>query len=249
MRGCSGERTGPLPGDACLRRRLVAPSLLAAALAAAAPGAAGQAEPPPAFGPGVAGVADAGFVVATGVPLTSGPWGTDYITVSHALRVGAQFAVLRDGFPDAETRSVAACSSQAHGIDVLILRARTHPNSAVVEWGDPAALRPGDEFYGFPRREIHPAPVKYRFVHMNYLEWSRLDRHRVSHQWHNTLVALGTSRPGFSGSPWVAGGKVFGLHKGSTRLPGGPEHQLGESARRIAQCLEVLGYEHLIPQN
>jgi hypothetical protein len=230
-------------------RRLLALSSLTAALAAVAPGAAGQTETPPTFGPGVVGVADSGFVVAGGVPLTSGPWGTDYITVSHALRVGAQFAVLRDRFPYAETRPVAACSSQAHGIDVLILRALTHPNSPVIEWGDPAALRPGDEFYGFPRREIHPAPVKYRFVHMNYLEWSQLDRNRVSHQWHNTLVALGTSRPGFSGSPWVADGKVFGLHKGSTRLPGRPEHQLGESAVRIQQCLRDLGYEHLIPQN
>jgi hypothetical protein len=222
--------------------------LFAAALVTAVPGAAGQTDAPPPFGPMVAGIADAGQVVAGGVPLSSGAWGTDYITVSHALRVGARFAVLRDGFPYVETRPVAACSSQAHGIDALILRAPTHPGSPVVEWGDPAALKPGDEFYGFPRREIHPAPVKYRFVHMNYLEWSALDRTRVSHQWHNTMVALGTGKPGFSGSPWVADGRVFGLHKGRTQPPGRPEHQLGESATRIQECLKQLGYEHLIPQ-
>lgn len=240
---------GQLPRTFLSSRRLLALPLLAVALAAASPDASGQPAALPAFGPGVVGIASSGFVIAGGVPLTSGAWGTDYITVSHTLRVGAQFAVLRDGFPYAETRPVAACSSQAHGIDVLILRASTHANGPVIEWGDPAALRPGDEFYGFPRREIHPVPVKYTFVHMNYLEWSKLDRNRVSHQWHNTMVARGGSRPGFSGSPWVADGRVFGLHKGSTRPPGQMEHQLGESAVRIQQCLKDLGYEHLVPQN
>jgi hypothetical protein len=219
------------------------------ALAVVAPRAASQAQAPSTFDPGVAGITTAGTVVASGVPLTSGSWGTDYITVSHALRVGARFEVLRDGFASAEARAVAACSSQAHGIDVLILRVPAHSNSPVIEWGDPTTLRPGDKFYAFPRREIHPAPVKYQFVHMNFLQWSALNRDRVQQQWHNALVALGPGRPGFSGSPWVAGGKVFALHKGVARLPNRPEHQLGESAIRIQECLRLLGYEHLIPQN
>jgi hypothetical protein len=208
-----------------------------------------QAAPPQGLQPFVAGIVISGRVIAGGVPLTSGTWGTDYITVSHALSVGASYAVIRDGLPFAETKPVAACSSQAHGIDVLILRAAPHKTSPVVEWGDPTELKSGDELIAFVRREIHPEPIKLKFLHTNLLEWSKQGRDSWSSQWHNTMVAQGTAKPGVSGSPWTLNGRVYGLFKGQVRLPNHPTwYPVAETATRVQQCLQQLGYEHLIPK-
>src|SRR5574337_912579 len=87
-----------------------------------APSATAQAPSLDAMQAMVVGVTQAGHVVTAGVPLTSGDWGTDYITVSHGLRVGSRFAITSDGKIFDDSTPVAACSSQHHGIDVLIVR-------------------------------------------------------------------------------------------------------------------------------
>ncbi|MDR7419107.1 MAG: hypothetical protein QN178_09365 [Armatimonadota bacterium] len=204
--------------------------------------------PAPAVQAMVAGILLGGRVIAAGVPLTSGRWGTDYITVSHALGVGATYAVIRDGLPYVETTPVAACSNRAHGIDVLILRAPTHVAASVVEWRDPSELRAGDELTAYVRREIHPTPVTLKFLHVNLLEWARVGPETWPSQWHNTMVAEGMAKPGFSGSPWVARGSVYGLFKGQVRLPNRDQwYPVAETAVRVKQCLQQLGYEHLVP--
>ena len=42
----------------------------------------------------VVGIGSDDRVIAAGVPLTSGPWGTDYITISHALSVGRKYSTI-----------------------------------------------------------------------------------------------------------------------------------------------------------
>jgi hypothetical protein len=240
--------------------RQIVCALASVLVAASAPAAVAQpaAAPAPAVAPApalapvaamVTGIVTSGQVVAAAVPLNSGAWGTDYITVSHTLSVGARYAVIRDGLPYTETRPVAACSNQYHGIDVLILRAATHPKSATVEWGDPARLAAGDELFMPPRREIHIEMSRLKFVHVNLIEWSNLRRADLEPQWHHVMVGEGYSKPGFSGSPWVRDGKVYGLHKGSVRLRNNhATYPVAETAARVAECLKALGYEHLVPR-
>jgi hypothetical protein len=224
-----------------------------AALLVLTPGAIhGQTVVPPAAPPGphtmVAGILVGGQVIAAGVPLASGRWGTDYMTVSHALGVGETYAVIREGLPYVETKPVAACSNRAHGIDVLILRAATHTATTVVAWGDPAKLKAGAELTAYVRREIHPTPVRLKFLHINLLEWAKVGPETWPPQWHNTMVAEGLAKPGFSGSPWIADGKVYGLFKGRVRLPNRDQwYPVAETAGRVAQCLTQLKYNALIP--
>lgn len=194
----------------------------------------------------VVGIWTEGYITAGGVPLSSGSWGTDYITVSHALSVRATYSIVRDGLPFAQSTPVTACSTQYHGIDVLILRVASHPRTPVVEWGDPTELKPGDELVVYPRREIQPDPSVLKFVHLNYLEWLQAKPTDVAPEWRNVMVADGVSKPGFSGSPWFRNGKVYGLHKGrSTRQ--NRTYALAETASKVASCLKVLGYESLVP--
>lgn len=202
----------------------------------------------PAFDPQVVvGIVSQGAVIAGGVPLSSGNWGTDYITVSHALRVGERYAVIREGFPYVNTAPVTACSSQHHGIDVLILRAVSHRGTPVVEWGDPAELKSGDELLLLPRREIHPEPVSVKFVHLNLSEWTK--SLGWSPPWRNVMVGDGISRPGFSGSPWARDGKVLGLHKGRVQPTGQTKwYAVAETATRVRDCLRLLNYEGLVPR-
>jgi hypothetical protein len=153
--------------------------------------------------------------------------------------------VIRAGLGLGDTKPVAACSNQYHGIDVLVLRAASHPKTAVVEWGDPTELKAGDELYSLPRREIHPTPERQRFVHINLVEWTKT---AWSSEWRNVMVAEGFGKPGFSGSPWVRDGKVYGLHKGRVQ----PRNQqnwysVAETTTRVKQCLATLSYEHLVP--
>ena len=218
------------------------------ALATALPGPAGAQSEAPSMQSLVVGLVSTGQVVAGGVPLSSGSWGSDYITVSHALSVGATYSILREGAPFAESNPVAACSSQAHGIDVLIVRVKEHAKRPVVEWGDPTELKAGDELALHPRREFSASTVKIRFVHLNLLAWDRASAERWPRQWHNVMVGEGQTRSGFSGSPWAMGGKVYGLHKGSVR----PVNQnnwyaVAETATRVRECLGRLHYEALIP--
>jgi len=218
------------------------------ALATALPGPAVAQSEPSSMQSLVVGLVSTGQVVAGGVPLASGSWGSDYITVSHALSVGATYAILREGTPFAESKPVAACSSQAHGIDVLIVRVKEHAQRPVVEWGDPTELKTGDELALHPRREFGAAPVKIRFVHINLLVWNRVSADTWPKQWHNVMVGEGQTRSGFSGSPWVMGGKVYGLHTGTVRPPNQNNwYAVAETATRVRECLERLHYEALIP--
>ncbi len=220
----------------------------------------------------VVGIGENGRTRGGGVVLSSGTWGTDYLTVSHALYVGGRYEVTFDGKTFDESRPVAACSSYAHGIDVLILRVAAHQNKTVVIWGDSNTLQAGDELTIVPRSEIHPNLEQARFLHVNFLQWLRAaikqrpdlwagweDRplETFSREYHNTLVAEGFSKSGMSGSPWVKDGKVFGLNKGSwqpQRWTGrawdnsGPRLVFAESASRISECLRTVHYEDLIPK-
>jgi len=196
----------------------------------------------------VVGVGADGQVIAAGVPLTSGPWGTDYITVSHVLRMGRQYSVMDDGKSFTAATGLAACSSQYHGIDVLILRVKAR-QSAVVEWADPAGLKAGDELAILPRREFPPELVTVRFLHVNLLEWTKSKPSDWSQAWHNVMVADGMSKAGFSGSPWVREGKVYGLLKGRVR----PARQdkwyvVAETSSKVQECLKQLHYDDLIPR-
>lgn len=85
----------------------------------------------------VAGLAAGERVIAAAMPLASGSWGTDYLTVSHALRVGKGNTLTIDGRSFAETERIAACSSQYHGIDLLIVRVRGYPGRSVLTWAIP----------------------------------------------------------------------------------------------------------------
>lgn len=230
-----------------MRTRLVL--LLSVATIAAWPYPAARSAPATGLPAIVAGIVSGGFVISAGVPLSSGSWGTDYITVSHALSVGSAYAVIRDGLPYSETTPITACSNQYHGIDVLILRAASHRKTPVVEWGDPLQLKSGDELVVFVRREIHPEPVKVKFLHVNLLEWTKTRVEAWPRQWHNVMVGEGTSMPGFSGSPWVRDGKVFGLHKGRVQPPGqNTWFVVAETAAKVGECLSRLNYDALVPK-
>lgn len=226
--------------------------LVIAAVAAWTPAAGGDARgnaPASDIAPLVAGIVVGGQVIAGGVALSSGGWGTDYITVSHALSVGVRYSVVREGLPYAQTVPVAACSAQYHGIDVLILRAAAHPRTPISAWGNPEDLRPGEPLLVLPRKEIHPEPSTVKFVHLNLVEWTKAKPADWSPPWRNVMVAEGFSKPGFSGSPWVRGDKVFGLHKGRVKPPGqSHEYPVAETATRVTACLNVLGYESLVPK-
>src|SRR2546427_1778087 len=201
------------------------------------------------FGAMVVGIASDEEVIVAGVTLTSGTWGTDYITVSHALGVGPKYGLVRDGYARATAKPVAACSAQFHSIDALILRVSTHPNTAVVEWGDPTGLNSGDELVIFPRREFYPRPVTLRFVHLDLREWTISEPLVWSSEFRHVMVADGYSKPGFSGSPWVRQGKVYGLHKGSVRPQGQARwFAVAETATNVSQCLKLIHYEDLIPK-
>jgi hypothetical protein len=223
--------------------------VLVVVIAATLPPPAGAQSPPaPTLAPMVIGVVSGGQVIAGGVPLSSGSWGTDYITVSHALRVGAGYAILRVGAPYGESTPVVACSNVAHGIDVLVLRVKSHAKLPVVEWGDSEQLKAGDELTLYPRREFSPEPSKVRFVHINLLVWAGSRVQEWSRAWHNVMVGEGYSIGGFSGSPWVKDGRVFGLHKGRVQPGGrGPVFVVAEAATRVRQCLGQVQYDALIP--
>ncbi len=213
-----------------------------------APAATAQAPSLDAMQALVVGLTQAGQVITAGVPLTSGDWGTDYITVSHGLRVGSRFAITFDGKVFDDSTPVAACSSQHHGIDVLIVRVASHRNRQVVTWGDPTELKVGDVLFALPRPEIQATYERLRFVHLNLLEWTKDKPEEWPLAWHNVMVGEGKeiSRPGFSGSPWVKDGKVYGLHKGRVR-PDDTWFEVAETATRVQQCLELLHYSELIP--
>lgn len=215
-----GQRLSP-PEEGAVSRPPPRWLVLIAVLALGAP-AAGQ--PAVEAGPVVVGVVSGSSVVVAGVPLASGPWGTDYITVSHALAVGGRYAILRDGAPFADSVPVAACSNAYHGVEVLILRVAAHPNSPVAHWGDPAELRVGDELMILPRREIHPRPSPVRFLHTTLTAFlaERQIQWTPPRPWRNVMVGEGFVAPGFSGSPWVRDGRVYGLTKGWVQPPGPP---------------------------
>jgi hypothetical protein len=131
---------------------------------------------------------------------------------------------------------------------VLIVRVKDHPKRPIIEWGDPTELKAGDELVLHPRREFSATSVKIRFVHINLLAWNRAQASSWPRQWHNVMVGEGQTRSGFSGSPWVMGGKVYGLHKGSVRPPSQSTwYAVAETATRVRECLETLSYEALIP--
>lgn len=228
-----------------MRAGVIAPLVIA--LAAAAPAVATPQVPTDMATIAVGIMAD-GQVVAGGMTLASGPWGTDYITVSHALGVGRKYAIVHSNGAPTPATPVMACSSAAHGMDILVLRVTAQKNMPVVDWGDPATLRPGDELMVMVRKEFHPEPVKVRFLHVNLLEWSRMTG-PWTNAWHNVMVAHGAAQPGFSGSPWVKDGKVYGLLKGRVRPPGHAAwYATAETATRVKECLKYQSYEQLIPK-
>lgn len=217
---------------------------------AALPTSRARAASPRDFGAMVAGIMMKGQVIVASVPLNSGSWGTDYITVSHALAVGRQYGVLNGSAPPASAATpVMACSSHAHGIDVLVLRVKSQPHQSVVEWGDPKELRTGDELTVFVRKEVHPEPVKVKFLHLNLLEWSRTARDQWEPQWHHVMIGEGLVKPGFSGSPWMRNGKVYGLVKGQIKPAGHSSwYAAAEPTSRIMRCLKDQHYSDLVPR-
>lgn len=213
------------------------------------PQAVTQAVSSPDFGVMVVGIASDGEIIAAGVPLSSGPWGTDYITVSHALGVRSKYGLARDGYARTDAKPVAACSAQFHSIDVLILRVSEHTNTSVVDWGDPTLLKLGDELLISPRREFHPNPIAVRFVSLDLREWTKSQPGVWSAEFRHVMVGDGFSKPGFSGSPWARDGKVYGLHKGSVRPEGQAKwFAVAETATNVSQCLKLIRYEELIPR-
>lgn len=62
--------------------------------------------------------------------------------------------------------------------------------------------------------------MRITFVHLTFQEWMQATPTTVDRAWQNVMVADGLSRPGFSGSPWVKDGKVYGLLKGRVRPAG-----------------------------
>lgn len=181
------------------------------------------------------------------MPLTSGEWGTDYITVSHGLRVGRRFSITYNGKIFDPSTPVAACSSMYHGIDVLVVRVAKHKHHQVVIWGDPAELKPGDELFLLPRPEIQAHNERMTFVHPNFRAWTHAGPDELPREWQNVMVGVGMSIPGFSGSPWVRNGKVYGLHKGRVR-PQDTWYEVAETSTKIATCLKMVHYADLIPK-
>ncbi|MGQ0549783.1 MAG: trypsin-like peptidase domain-containing protein [Armatimonadota bacterium] len=217
---------------------------------AAAPVAAALPRPSADLAAVVVGIVSDGQVIAGGMTLASGPWGTDYITVSHALGVGRKYAVVHGDGVRVPATPVMACSSAAHGMDILVLRVLSLKNSPVMEWGDPGTLRAGDELVVMVRKEFHPEPVRVKFVHQNLLAWLPTGAGPWGQAWHNVMVAHGMAQPGFSGSPWVRDGKVYGLFKGRVKPPGqGAWYATAETSTRVKQCLNVQSYELLIPND
>jgi len=220
----------------------------------------------------VVGIIGDGKVQGGAVVLTSGSWGTDYLTVSHVLSVGGRYAVTSDGKTFDESTPVVACSQYAHRVDVLVLRVSSHRDRTPVAWGDPNELRSGDTLTLIPRIEVSPTTEQIRFVHPTFIQWLRMQIQQRPDLWtgwaeqnldnfsrpyHDTLVFEGFLKPGFSGSPVMRDGKVFGLLKGHWK----PQHWTGrawediglelvfvESAARIAKCLESVHYSDLIPK-
>lgn len=230
-----------------MRARFILPML--AALALLVPRAAAETASIQSLTSTIAGLMTDGRVVAGAIPLASGRWGTDYITVSHALSMKHEYAVVRGGDAAAAAKPVMACSSMAHGIDVLVLRVVSHKELPVLEWGDPIDLRSGDELMVMVRKEFHPEPVKVKFLHLNLLQWARAKPGEWPAQWHNVMVAHGLAKPGFSGSPWIKQGKIYGLLKGAVRPPGHAAwYATAETATRIKQCLKDQHYDDMVAQ-
>jgi hypothetical protein len=108
-------------------------------------------------------------------------------------------------------------------------------------------LKAGDELQILPRREIHAEPVTVKFIHVNLGEWTKTLT-QWSPQWRNTMVGDGMSMPGFSGSPWVRNGKVFGLHKGWVKPTAqSKQYVVAETATKVRDCLKLLNYASLVP--
>jgi len=199
----------------------------------------------------VIGINDGEQVVATGVPLTSGAWGADYITVSHLLQSRIKYSITSDGKVVAKAQSVAACGRFYQGIDVLILRVREHRYRPVVTWGQAAELKIGEELQIFPYRSFESVSVLVRFLHPDFAVWAttHIRKDRQWNEWppeaRGVLVGEGRGRPGFSGSPWVKDGKVYGLHKGPLPPEFGLKDILGaEPWSKIDRCLKDVHYEY-----
>jgi len=195
----------------------------------------------------VVGIGHDELVVASGIPYTSGRWGTDYLALSHLLGLGKQYTVTTDGMIFDEAEPITACSRFWHGIDLVVLRVKTHAWRPVFRFGRLSDLKPDDKLLLLPYRGIQQTPEEITFRH------HRLDQYAATNslEWRNTMVAKGNWRPGFSGAPWVRKGLVYGLHKGEgTVLSEGKEQHviLAEPQPRIAQCLERVGYKFLIPK-
>jgi len=186
----------------------------------------------------IVGVAVGDRVEVSAIPYAAGPWGTDYVTVSHVLRVGASYSITTDGKVFTSTRPIAACSAMHHGIDVLVLRVAD--TRSVARWGHPPELKTGDELSLTPWREHSGNPIIIRLLHHHFRTWVAADG--WSPELAHTMVAQGHRQPGFSGSAWVRNGKVYGLHKGTARMDDGRIVALAEPTTRIKYCFALVGY-------
>ncbi len=191
----------------------------------------------------VVGVAHEGRPLMTAVPYASGAWGTDYLTVSHGMRMGG-LKITFDGRRFDAARYVTVCSGMVHGIEALILRVVEHRNRPTATWGDHMTLKPGDELQVLPWHGLH-GPRTVRLLGHSFRQWIG-----GSEDWptelDHALVAEGRSDPGGSGAPWVRNGRVYGVHKGAAKivsLSGGERIvALAEPATRIRECLTKVGY-------
>lgn len=200
----------------------------------------------------VVGVAHEGRAEFSAVPYASGAWGTDFLTVTHGLRIGGN-QITVDGRRFEAAQPIVLCRGFAHGVDAMLLRVAAHPNRPVVPWGDASDLKPGDEFRVVSWRGLHP-PASLLFLHHTFSEWAD----RTDYQWpaetDHLLVGEAPARyqvPGFagySGAPWVRNSRAYGMHKGVARAKPqlGREDEkivaLAEPVARIKECLDRMGY-------
>lgn len=130
----------------------------------------------------------------------------------------------------------------------MILRVTAHRQRAVIDWGNPAQLKARDELFILPRPEIYPGPVSIKFVHINLLQWSGSKPEEYPREGHNLMVADGLTGAGFSGSPWVKDGRVYGMLVSQVERHD-KLYSLAESATKVHECLAQLHYEELVPTN
>jgi hypothetical protein len=193
---------------------------------------------------GVGFEGDVADVTVSAIPYATGSWGTDYLTVAHAMRSRGRYVIVSAGGRRTPARVLdSGVCGLARGVDGMILRTDT-ANQPVAKWGDPATLTTGTELHitPWPYR-----PTAVRFLHHAFREWApKVVLPELDH----AVVAGGQGRQGRagdSGAPWLRDGVVYGMHKATvTVLTSGSRDtqtlMMAEPLARIEECLDRAGY-------